>query len=97
MANTKPKEAEPLTAAEIRAYAEQLDGFLHLLRKAEAEALKQPGQTLNTYGIASGKAGIDRLRTMVHQLDIARYQASIGNPIRQGDKRNKRRQDDENE
>jgi hypothetical protein len=97
MANTKPKTAEPVSASELRAYAEQLDAFLHLIRKAEAETLKQPSQELFTYGLASGKAGIDRLRTFVQQLDVSRYQASIGHPIKKGEKRNKRNQDDENE
>ena len=97
MANTKPKTAEPVSASELRAYAEQLDAILHLIRKAEAETIKQPSQELFTYGLASGKAGIDRLRTFVQQLDISRYQASIGHPIKKGEKRNKRNQDDENE
>ena len=92
MANLIPKKAEPITASEIRAYAEQLDAFLQVMRKAEAQALKEPGQALNIFGISSGKAGIDRLRTMVQQLDRSRYQASIGAPIQTGQKQNQRRQ-----
>jgi hypothetical protein len=79
-----------MTAAELRAIGEQIDAFLNVIRKSEAEALKQPGQTLFVYGISSGKGGIDRLRTFVQQLDISRYQATIGDPVKLGAKKNKR-------
>lgn len=44
MHNLNPKKAEPLTASQIRAYAEEVDEVLRILRRAEAEALKQEGQ-----------------------------------------------------
>lgn len=95
MANLNPKEAEPLTAAEIQAYADELDTFLRVLRKAEAEALKQPGQTLFTYGKASGKAGIDRMRTLIQQISVSVFNAQLGKPLKLGERRSKRRQDPE--
>lgn len=93
MANINPKKAEPLSSSEIRAYAEQLDEMVRLLRRAEVEALKQPNQSLNTFGIASGRAGIDRLRTFVNHLDRSRYEAATGRPIQEGAGLNKQLQD----
>lgn len=90
MANLKPKIAEPITASELRAIADQIDAFLTTIRKAEAEAIKQPDQTLYTYGIASGTAGIKRLRTLIQQLEVSRYQASLGQPVKANEKLNKR-------
>jgi hypothetical protein len=90
MANTNLKTAEPITVTELRAFADQLDSFLVVLRKAEAEASKQPGEMLCTYGIPSGRNGIERLRTFIRSLDVSRYQASLGTPIPLGTQRNKR-------
>ena len=94
MPNLNPKKAEPLTAAQIRAYAEEVDEVLRMLRRAEAEALKQEGQILNTYGIASYKTGIERLRAFADQLDNSRYRSATGNPVKEGERQNKRRSED---
>ena len=90
MVNKNLKTAEPITVAELRAFADQLDAFLLVLRKAEAEAIKQQGEVLFTYGIPSGRNGIERMRSFIQSLEVSRYQASVGTPIKMGTQRNKR-------
>lgn len=92
MPNKNVKMAEAVSAAELRAIAEQLDAYLHTIRRAEAEAIRQPNQTLYSYSFASGKAGMERLRSFVQQIDTSRYKASIGQPVRKSELRNKRAQ-----